>query len=136
MQLITRITGITSFIFAIGALLIASSLPAVAKSSSYQRTCRDITINGNVLSALCKRGNGSELRSSITLKAIENIDGALMVRDPKKSASFHLTCIDSSVDQAVLASVCKKRNGQYQSTNTSINGIENIDGVLNYTSGP
>ena len=122
--------------FAFGVWTMGICLPAAAAPSSYHKTCRNISIERNVLSALCKKGNGSELRTSISLRGIENIDGTLRVRDPNKSANFYLTCIDTRVYDKLLTSVCKKGNGQYQSTRISINGIANLDGVLNYTSDP
>jgi len=136
MKLDRRINAIALLIFGFSASLIGGSLSAVAAPSSYQKTCKNISIEKNVLSALCKKRNGAEVQTSITLKGIENIDGTLKVLDANKIANFYLTCKNTSVNGALLSSECAKKNGQYKSTKTLIKGIENIDGVLKYTSSP
>ncbi len=136
MKLDRRINLIALLVFGFSASLIGSSLSAVAAPSSYQQTCKNISIDKNVLSALCKKRNGAEAQTSITLKGIENIDGTLKVLDANKIANFYLTCKNTSVNGALLSGECAKKNGQYKSTRTVIKGIENIDGVLKYTSSP
>lgn len=114
----------------------AVSLPAVAALSSYQLTCTDISISGNVLLGNCRKINGLFNKTSIALKGIENIDGTLKVLDPSKTANFNLTCQGTTVNGDQLSSSCRTRDQRLVSTKTSINGIENIDGVLKYTSSP
>lgn len=46
--------------------------------SSYPRTCRAISISGNVLSAICKTRSGAENPTSMVLPGIANRDGALV----------------------------------------------------------
>jgi hypothetical protein len=46
-------------------------------ASSYQRTCRNIGIVGDVLSATCKKIDGSSQLSSLEIPGIANIDGVL-----------------------------------------------------------
>ncbi|WP_017719624.1 CVNH domain-containing protein [Kamptonema formosum] len=80
-------------------------------SSSYQLTCQYITIDGNVLSAVCQRRDGSWNETSLVLMGIENIDGVLRVTDPSQEASFHLSSENISVDGDVLSAECRKIDG-------------------------
>jgi len=45
--------------------------------SSFQNSCRNIRVDGDVLSALCRRGDGAYSPSSIEIPDIVNIDGVL-----------------------------------------------------------
>lgn len=47
------------------------------KVSTYQQTCNRISVYGNVLSANCRRRDGTIKQTSIVLHGIENINGAL-----------------------------------------------------------
>jgi hypothetical protein len=51
-----------------------------ATPSSYQRSCRDIGANGDVLFATCRRIDGSWTASEILLPGIANIDGVLRLQ--------------------------------------------------------
>jgi CVNH domain len=134
MKLAKLVNAIAVFIFVFSITLIGSSLSAVAAPSSYQQTCTDISISANVLSGNCRKINGLFNKTSIALKGIENIDGTLRVLDPNKSANFNLTCEGTAVYADQLSSSCRTRDQRLVSTKTRINGIENIDGVLKYTS--
>ncbi|WP_375471021.1 LamG-like jellyroll fold domain-containing protein [uncultured Nostoc sp.] len=110
----------------------AAIAPAVI-SRSYQETCTDISVNGNVLSATCKRADGSLNKTSIVLKGIENIDGELKVTDPNKASSYQETCTEISIQGNVLSATCKRADGSPNKTSIVLDGIENIDGNLTYT---
>lgn len=106
-------------------------------SSNYQLTCRDISIDGNVLTATCQRRDGSWNETSLVLKGIENIDGNLEVTDPNQDSSFDQTCENVSIDEDVITARCQTRDGSWNdSTSITLNGIENIDGELTYTGSP
>lgn len=47
------------------------------KPSSFQDSCTNISVNGNVLSATCNKADGSPNQTSLVLDGIENIDGTL-----------------------------------------------------------
>ncbi|MHC5719630.1 MAG: mannose-binding lectin, partial [Nostoc sp.] len=106
--------------------------PAVI-SSTYQQTCTDISIQGNILSATCKKRDGSLKNTSIVLKGIENIDGGLKVTDPNKPSNYHETCTEISIQGNVLSATCKRADGSPNKTSLVLDGIENIDGNLTYT---
>jgi hypothetical protein len=138
MNLGRLINAIAALIFVFSVALIASPSTAAAAPSSYQQTCSDISLDGNVLSATCRTRDQLPNRTSITLKGIENINGTLKVVDPQKTANFNLSCKGTAVQGAQISSKCGKISDPslFVSTSTNINGIENIDGVLQYTSNP
>ncbi len=110
--------------------------PVNAAPSSYQQTCNNIAIAGNVLSANCRRINGSFRRSSIVLQGIENIDGNLTVTNPTRVSNYQQSCNNIRIQGNVLQANCRTRNGRLNRTSLVLNGIENIDGILKYTSTP
>jgi CVNH domain len=136
MKLGKWISAIAALLFAFSVAIIASPLTAAAAPSSYQLTCSNIALKDNVLIATCRRRDQSLNSTSITLKGIENIDGTLKVLNPQKTANFNLTCAGTSIVGAEISSKCRTINGRFLSTSTTINGIENIDGRLTYTSNP
>jgi len=124
------LAAIPSFVVCLGGVSTASA------NSSYQLTCSNISLSGNVLSAVCKRRNQTLNQTSIVLRGIDNINGTLLDRGSSGPASFHLTCNSTSVSGSRLSGSCRKINGTYQNTSTNINRIHNINGVLTYTSNP
>ncbi|MBD2543537.1 MULTISPECIES: mannose-binding lectin [Planktothricoides] len=105
-------------------------------SCNYQLTCTNITIDGNVLSAICNRRDGSPNYTSLVLKGIENIDGTLTVTDPEAEANFHLSSQNISIEDDVLSAECETMSGDWVFSQITLNGIENIDGELTYTGSP
>jgi uncharacterized protein (UPF0333 family) len=110
--------------------------PANAAVSNYQLTCTNIAISGNVLSAYCRRINGSYDQSSLTLLGIENIDGVLEVTSANQVSNYELTCPNIGINGNVLTATCRRRDQSLNTSSLVLNGIENIDGVLKYTSSP
>ncbi|MEH2121681.1 CVNH domain-containing protein [Nostoc sp.] len=128
-------------LFSVIALLATSTLvgintPANATSSSYQKSCNHISVYGNILSASCSRSNGSFNKTSIELQGIENINGTLQVTDPGKASNYQFSCQHIRIRGNYLKAACKRRDGTLQWTSTVIQGIENIEGNLKYTSSP
>lgn len=128
-------------LFSVIALLATSTLiginsPASATPSSYQKSCNNISVFGNVLSANCSRANGSFKKTSIVLQGIENINGTLKVADPGKVSNYHFTCRNIRIRGNYLKAACNRRNGTIMWTSIVLQGIENINGVLKYTSSP
>ncbi len=105
-------------------------------SSNYHLNCHNIFIEGNVLSASCQKRDGTWKQSSITLKGIENNDGILEVTNPEKASSFHLTAINIAIDGDVLSATCQRNDGLWNESSIVLNGIENIDGNLEYIRSP
>ncbi|MDF5718721.1 MAG: CVNH domain-containing protein [Rhizonema sp. NSF051] len=110
--------------------------PANAAPSSYQNSCRNISISGDVLSADCYRVDHSLNNTSIELRGIENINGTLRETDFSKSSSYQLTCSNIHIHGNILKAICSKRDASLTRTSIALDGIENINGVLKYTSNP
>ncbi len=110
--------------------------PASAHLSNYQDTCKNISISGNVLTANCYSLTGQSRQTSIKLKGVENINGELRVTDINKPSNFQDTCNNISINGNELSASCGKLNGQSRQTSTVLNGIENDNGILEYTSSP
>ncbi len=117
-------------------ILIGLNKPANAAPSSYQQTCNNIVIFGNQISAYCRKINGQYQKTSLTLKGIENIDGVLQVTNPTNVSNYQLTCSAIKISGDVINATCKKKDGTPNPTTITLNGIENIDGTLKYTSAP
>jgi hypothetical protein len=99
--------------------------------SSFQRSCRDITVSGAVLSAVCRRMDGSWNRTAIQIDGIENIDGHLRVTGGGPS-SYQRSCRNMAANGDVLFANCRRMDGSWRPTDIHIPGIANIDGVLRY----
>lgn len=127
--------GLIAFIAA--STLVGATSKADAAVSNYQLSCNRISIQGNKLSANCRKINGNFNRTSIVLRGIENINGVLKVTSVNKISNYQLTCQKIRIVKGnILSANCKKRNGSLRSTALRLNGIENINGSLRYTSNP
>ena len=116
--------------------LVGINSPAHATASNYYRSCNHISVFGNVLSADCSRINGSFNKTSIVLRGIENINGTFKVTNQYKVSNYHLTCRSIRIRGNYLEAACSRRNGTLKWTSIVLQGIENINGVLKYTSSP
>ncbi len=124
-------------VITLGLGLLAStttfSSPAQAVSpSSYQSSCRNITISSDLLSASCRTISGSYRNSSIRIQGIQNKDGVLDFTRLGVASSYQRTCGNIGIAGATLTSSCRRINGTYRSTSILIPGIKNINGDLTY----
>lgn len=110
--------------------------PASARLSNFQNSCDNISIRGNILYATCNSLTGQSRQTSIVLMGIENINGKLRITDINQPSSFPNSCTNISIDGNELSASCRKLNGQSRQTSIVLNGIENINGILEYTSSP
>lgn len=123
-------------VFLATSTLVEINSPANARPSSYQETCNEISVSRNFLSANCRRRNGTVKQTSIVLRGIENINGNLKITNPRKVSTYQETCNTISVYGNVLSANCRRRDGTVKQTSIVLQGIENINGVLKYTSSP
>jgi hypothetical protein len=124
-------------IVTLGLGLLAStttfSPPAQAvEASSYQSSCRNIGISGDLLSANCRTRAGGYKNTNIRVRGIENNDGNLRFVGLGVSSSYQRSCRNIGVAGATLTASCRRINGTYKGTAILIPGIKNIDGNLTY----
>ncbi|MEH1815209.1 MAG: CVNH domain-containing protein [Nostoc sp.] len=105
-----------------------------SSSSTYQNSCRNIGVSGDILTASCRRRNGTFNLTSIRIRGIENIDGKLRYTGRSTAPStYQYSCPSIGVAGATLSASCRKINGTFNPTSIRIRGIENIDGILKYS---
>lgn len=103
------------------------------ETSSFQHSCSNIEVaeGQDVLSAQCRKMNGSQQAASLRLRGIHNMDGVL-VNAQQGESSFHRSCKDVFVCGTTLMASCRMKNGKYKDANVKIAGIHNMDGQLTY----
>jgi hypothetical protein len=108
----------------------AAASPAQADPSSFQRSCGNIGVSGDLLFADCRRIDGSWTQTSIRIPGIENIDGDLEYTGG--ASSFQRSCDRIGVSGDMLFAECRRIDGSWNSTSIAIPDIANIDGRLEY----
>jgi hypothetical protein len=122
---------------AVGFTLLTATIasPTFARSpSSYQDSCRDISLRSNVLSATCRTRDGrQEKRTSVVLRGINNRDGSLVDDGGNAPASFQNSCFATKASGDDLLANCFKINRHDAIFNQiKIQGIRNDNGQLKY----
>ncbi len=141
--------GNATFLASVIYLTTLGNAPAQGPSlppGSYQKTCTDIILGGNMLSALCKRKDGGVTRSSLPLAGcsdVLNFDGVLeCIHGPAPNGSYRQTCHHIIYfPNGNLNAECQNVNGAWVGTflpvTSCVKGadISNIDGTLSCDSG-
>jgi hypothetical protein len=125
---ITAMLGLT-------LLAVVFANPAFARSpSSFQTTCRNVSLRSNVLSGICRTRDGrSEVKTFVVLRGINNRDGVLVDDGSNTPASFQKSCIGGMAINDDLLANCFKANGKDLVFNQlKIQGIRNDNGNLKY----
>jgi CVNH domain len=125
-------------------------------SGSYQQTCRNISLNGNVLECECRKGDGNWIHTRLNIKRCEgeiwNDNGKLKCQKQKRNkkqkgnkkqksnklsqpqGSYKQTCRNCNVYDGKLNCECRKGNGSWQRTIINFSNcggsISNINGQL------
>lgn len=115
-------------------LTAAIASPAFARDpSSYQNSCKDISLKSNVLSATCRTRDGrQEKRTFVVLRGINNRDGRLVDDGGNAPASFQNSCNASVTGDDLLATCFKINRKDAIFNNIKIKGIRNDNGDLKY----
>jgi len=123
-----------SFMYVLCAGLCGLAMsPANAQgTSSFQRSCDNISIAGNALVAHCRRVDGSINRTSLVLIGIENIDGQLRLTGRGQPATFQDSCRHIRMDGGTLTATCRRLDHSDGQTSVELPGISNINGNLQY----
>lgn len=104
---------------------------------SYTQTCSNASLNGETLTATCKRFDGSSKQTELPFAtscvgSISNIDGNLACSAP--TGSYARTCKNSRVEGHMLYATCQRINGSWKDSSTSFSGFQhpvtNCDGNL------
>jgi hypothetical protein len=119
----------------VGTMNAMAEMPA----SSYQKTCKDVNVEGNTLKASCQKMDQSWMDTSITINGLANLDGVLTYEtkcpeDSTPPGSFAQTCKDMSVEEdgVTLKGECQKKDQSWIAASIAISNIANIDGQLKY----
>lgn len=107
-----------------GKLTCKEKLGKQPPKGSYQKTCKNIHVDGNKLKAKCEKKNGNWNSTSINYKNcnkdISNDNGNLTCGSSGGSkipkGSYRDTCKNSYVEGKWLYSNCKKKNGSWNNT--------------------
>lgn len=124
---------------ACGAILATIPVnPAKAGSgdpSTYQSTCKDISVTGSTLSATCRKEDGSYNKpTEIPIRGIYNENGSLSyLRNKSSSSTYQNSCQSITVSKATLSATCRKRDGTSSRDSIGILGIDNKDGILRHS---
>lgn len=116
-----------------------SATPALAGSSSFQRSCSTFEVQSSsqrvILKATCGNGRGGNVTSQIELYAIANIDGRL-TRQASGPSSFQRSCdafwTEATPQRVFLVADCKRRDQSLARSRIEIEDIDNIFGQLRY----
>jgi hypothetical protein len=109
------------------------TIPARAQQpASFQSSCKDISIAGATLSAICRRKDGSFNQTSIVLRGIANINGQLRLTQPDAPATFQDSCQNIHVVGNTLTATCRRADGSSSESSILIPEITNIDGNLQF----
>lgn len=113
---------------------VVNTAPATAQTatSSYPLSCREITIDNDLLRARCLRANLAERRTSIRVRGIANNNGQLVFVGTNQASSYQNSCREEEIYGATLVAECRRIDGSYQDTSILIPGIQNNDGRLSY----
>jgi hypothetical protein len=136
---ISRFPSLISFA-ACGAIL--STIPAnpvfaaPSSPSSYQLTCRNMSVSGATLVGQCRTRSGTFINSPpILIRGIWNDEGVLRYTgNPASASSYQNSCqnIQLASDKVTLLAACRKSDGGLNSTRIKIRGIFNNNGRLSY----
>ena len=116
------------------SFLFSNSSAFASAPSSFQQTCNNIQVHGDVLVAECLTRDQQRVYTYIVLNGVENIDGTLEQHSTFKPATFQKSCFDESIQGDVLTATCLTIDQNLKTTSVQLLGIHNIDGQLEYTS--
>ena len=125
--------SISKSIGAVTVMVVCFAAPNVRaqSASTFQNSCSNITVTGDILRANCRRSNGSYNHASIAIRGVQNIDGTLKTTGTGAS-SYQLTCQNIGIVGDILSATCRRINGSLQLSSLTLRGIANINGVLTY----
>ena len=125
----------------LATFLLAVFLTCAAQNpgGSYEKTCKNIKVHGDTLTAKCQSTGGGWHDSKLDnfpacISDIANINGKLQCKQGAPHGSYSQTCKDVHVSGSTLHAKCKDRSGH--SRDASLHGwagcrdVENDNGTL------
>jgi hypothetical protein len=115
----------------IGSVLFAvyagSAFAGDLPPGSYTQTCTNASLQGETLTANCKRFDGSTKNTELPfatscLGIISNIDGNLGCSAP--TGSFARTCKNARVEGHTLFASCQRIDGSWKDSSTTFSGFQ------------
>ncbi len=123
------------------AMLFLFAVAAVAQNpgGSYEKTCRNIKVSGDTLSAQCQSTGGGWHNTKLNnfpacTSDITNVNGKLQCKQGAPKGSYTQTCKDVKVSGSTLHAKCKDQSGHDR--DASLHGwagcrdVENDNGTL------
>ena len=125
----------------LAAFLLAAFVMCAAQNpgGSYEKSCRNIAVHGDTLSAKCQSSGGgwhdTKLENFPTCTSdITNVNGKLSCKQGAPNGSYRQTCKDIKVSGSTLHAKCKDQSGKTR--DASLHGwagcrdVENSNGTL------
>ncbi|MGK7886823.1 MAG: CVNH domain-containing protein [Crocosphaera sp.] len=128
------INCIAVVLFVAVSFIFSNNSALASAPSSFQQTCDNIQVHGDVLVAKCLTRDQRPNFTILGLMGVENIDGTLKQDSTSQPATFQESCFNEFIEGDVLTATCLTRNQNQKTTSVELLGIENIDGNLEYTS--
>jgi len=114
---------------------VVNTTPATAQTvSSYPSSCRNINIDGDLLTGVCLRTNLTSQRTFVRIRGIENSNGTLLSlgTQPNQPSTYQNSCRNEQIFGSTLVALCRRIDGSEQRTSVVLPGIENRNGNLSY----
>lgn len=116
--------------------VVVNTAPATAQvaNSTYPSSCRNININGNLLTARCLRSNLTSQNTFVRVRGIQNSNGTLVSTGTQadQPSTYQNSCRNEQIFGATLVALCTRVDGSEQRTSIILPGIENRNGNLRY----
>ncbi len=110
--------------------LISSSQKIPLDQSTFQGSCKDISIDKNILSASCYKLDKTWKKTSIPVPGIKNQNGDLKKTGLSNVSTFQHSCKDISIEKHILSASCYKLDKTWKKTSIPVLGITNSNGDL------
>jgi hypothetical protein len=120
----------------LAAVLVASGAADAQPASTFQASCRHISIAGSTVSAECRRNNGGYKQTWLRIPGVENLNGTLRYTTVYRASTFQDSCKDIVIAGAEISALCLRDDGRFAKSWIAIPDMVNRDGDLRYGPAP
>jgi hypothetical protein len=101
----------------------------------FMSSCKDTSLSESIMSAFCKRNDGSWVQSKVNLNfCIGNINGVMVWM---KDRAYNNSSMNCRLNASIIYCNSRRLDGTWYNNTFDLNyGISNIDGVLNCNNNP